>query len=431
MPPSPPPTSDASSRATARWRDRAISRRDALAATGSAAVAALAGCLGTDASAATVNAAPWPMQGYDAGRTNHRADAKPPRSDLAVAWRGDLPERWPSTRQPVAYDDLVVVPNDGVVGLDREDGSERFALHPTERGLAVAAADGYRTPTLVTGSTSTVLGLDATGGVDTGVGKRVAERWQVGGDDDGPFPGGLLGGDDVLAGTTPVAADGVVYHASPDAAVVARDAASGRERWRHVGERGGGFFAVGEHVYVATFGESVRALDPADGRVVWTHRERDGDPNRWTGVSAADGDVFVNDGRGVTALDATDGGRVRWRSGDGERTDVRTDYGVPTVVDDRVLLSGFDAVYGFDRETGERVWKRALDPTDPRHVAAAGDLAFVPTEGDGLVALHAATGRTAWEFAPPDAWEVGPPVVADGRLYAVAGNALVCLEGSR
>lgn len=371
------------------------------------------------------------MQGYDAGRTNHRADARPPRSDLAVAWRTAFSGPWALPRQPVAYDDVVVVPNDGLRGFGRADGGERFGLHPSGSGLAVAAADGYRTPTLVAGGERVVCGLDATGGVDTGVGERIAERWRVGDDDSGPFPSGLLGGEETLAGTTPVAVDGVVYHATPDAAVVARDAASGRERWRHVGERGGGFFAADEHVYVATFGESVRALDPADGRVVWTHRGRDGDPNRWTGVSAADGDVFVNDGRGVTALDATDGGRVRWRTGGGERTDVRTDYGVPTVVDDRVLLAGFDAVYGFDRATGERVWKRALDPTDPRQVAAAGDLAFVPTEGGELVALRAATGRTAWEFAPPDAWEVGPPVVADGRLYAVAGNALVCLEGSR
>ncbi|WP_323674585.1 PQQ-binding-like beta-propeller repeat protein [Halorubellus sp. PRR65] len=428
MPPSPPPTDDVPSRSTARLRlrDRAVSRRDVLAATGSAAVAALAGCLGTEASAASD--APWPMQGHDAGRTNHRADASPPRGDLGVAWEHDRSDHWPVTNQPVAYDDLVVFPAHGLVAVGREDGGERFALHPTGRGLAVAAADGYRTPTLVAGGTRVVAGLDATGGVDTGVGKRVAERWRAGTDDDGGLFGG---GNDVVAGTTPVAVDGVVYHASPRAAVVARDAASGRERWRYVGERREGFFAVDEHVYVAAFGESVRALDPADGSVVWTHRERGGHPNRWTGVAAADGDVFVNDGRGVTALDATDGGTVRWRTGDGERTDVETDYGVPSVVDDRVLLSGFDAVYGFDRETGERVWKRALDPSDPRHVAAAGDLAFVPTERGELVALDAATGRTAWEFGRPDAWDVGSPVVADGRVYAAFGEKLVCLEGSR
>jgi outer membrane protein assembly factor BamB len=425
MAPSPPPVDDGSSRSERRWRERAVSRRDALAATGSATLAALAGCLGTDAS--TANAAPWPMQGQDAGRTNHRPDADPPRAGVRAAWAADLPGHWPPRHQPVAYDDVVLVPDRGLVAVNRTDGTERFALDGTGDGLAVAAADGYRTSTLVVAGNRVVSGLDATGGVDAGVGNRIAERWRAGDDDGGLFGGGTT----VLAGTTPVAVDGVVYHADVEGAVVARDAASGRERWRYVGERGGWFFAVDEHVYVAAFGEDVRALDPADGSVVWRHRPRGDVPTRWTGVATADGDVFVNDGRGVTALDATDGGAVRWRTDDGRRSDVEPDRGVPTVVDDRVLLAGFDAVYGFDRETGERVWKRALDPTEPRHVAAAGSLAFVPTDGGDLVALHARTGRTAWTFGRPGAWDAGPPVVADGCAYVVFGEELLRLEGSR
>ncbi|WP_227132462.1 outer membrane protein assembly factor BamB family protein [Halorubellus salinus] len=429
MPPSPPPEAAASSRSSAQSRERTVSRRALVGAAASATAAGLAGCLGTGTTT-DVTDAPWPMQGYDAGRTNHRADANPPRGDLAVAWRTDLPGHWPLPRQPVAYDDLVVAPNDGLLGLGRADGSERFALHPTRVGLAVAAADGYRTPTLVAGGDRVVLGLDAAGGVDTRVGERVAERWHVGDEDTGPFAGGLLGGGETVAGRTPVAADGVVYHASAEGAVVSRDAASGRERWRAADERGARFFAVDEHLYVAEHWMDVGAYDLSTGERVWTHEGGDVVSRHTAGVAATDGTVFVNDGRGITALDATDGG-VRWRTSDGERVDVETSKSVPTVTDDTVVLPGYRAVHGFDRETGARVWKRALDPTDPRHVAAAGDLAFVPTEGGELVALQAATGRTAWEFRPREAWEVGPPVVADGRLYAVAGNTFVCLEGSR
>lgn len=397
-----------------------------LAASGSAALAALAGCLGTDAS--TANAAPWPMQGQDAGRTNHRPDADPPRADVRAAWATDLHRHWHPKHQPVAYGDVVVVPTGArAVGLGREAGSERFEYHPTGSGLAVAAAGGYRTSTLVAGGNRVVTGLDATGGVDAGVGNRVAERWRAGNDDDGgPFGSGNA----VSVGRTPVAADGVVYHASAEGAVVARDAASGRERWRAADERGAKFFAVDEHLYVAERWMDVCAYDLSTGERVWTHEGGDVVSRHTAGVAATDGTVFVNDGRGVTALDASDGG-VRWRTSDGGRVDVQASGGVPTVTDETVVLPGYNAVHGFDRETGERVWKRALDATEPWHVAAAGDLAFVPTEGGALVALQAATGRRAWEFSRPDAWDPGPPVVADGCAYVAFGGELLCLEGSR
>jgi len=106
-------------------REDAVSRRTVLGASGSAALAALAGCLGTDAS--TANAAPWPMQGHDAGRTNHRPNADPPRADVRVSWTTDLPGHWPPKHQPLAYDDLVLVPDRDLVAVDRADGTERFA----------------------------------------------------------------------------------------------------------------------------------------------------------------------------------------------------------------------------------------------------------------------------------------------------------------
>ena len=366
------------------------------------------------------------MQGHDAGRTNHRPNADPPRADVRVSWDIDLPGHWPPKHQPLAYDDLVLVPGRDLVAVARADGTERFALDDTGQGLAVAAAGGYRTSTLVAGGSRVVAGLDATGGVDAGLGARIAERWRAGDDDGGLFGGGNA----VRAGRTPIAADGVVYHASPGGGVVARDAASGRERWRAASERGAKFFAVDEHLYVAERWTDVGAYDLSTGERVWTHAGGDVVSHHTAGVAATDGTVFVNDGRGVTALDASDGG-VRWRTSDGERVDVQASSGVPTVTDETVVLPGYNAVHGFDRGTGERAWKRALDATEPWHVAAAGDLAFVPTEGGALVALQAATGRTAWEFSRPGAWDPGPPVVADGCAYVAFGEELLRLEGSR
>lgn len=359
------------------------------------------------------------MQGYDAGRTNHRADAAPPRDDVAVAWRTALQPGGPPGGPPVAYGDLVVAPDDGVIGVARDDGSVRFELDDRRNALALADADGYRTPTLVVGDATSASGVDATGGVEPPVGARLAARWRTG-HDDGGFVGGFQRD---ATGLTPVARDGVVYHADQEHALVARDAASGRERFALQRGAGTARFAVGEYAYVSEYGGAVTAHDPLDGGVAWRH---DGDENRWSSVAAADGVAYVNDGRGVTALDATDDGARLWRT-----EEVDTDFGVPTVTGDRVLHPSFDAVYGFDRTTGERVWKRALDVGGRRHVAVASDLAFVPTAGDELVAIDARTGRTAWTFSFDGVWDVTAPIVVDGRVFVNAGAELVCLEGSR
>lgn len=363
------------------------------------------------------------MQGFDAGRTNHRADANPPRGDLVVAWRAELRGHGPPRYQPVAYGDLVVVPDRGVTAFDRSDGAVAFHVDAPEAGLALADASAYRTPTLVAGDDRVVAGLDAAGGLAGATDRRVARRWRFGEAEDALFPGM---GEEPTAATTPVAADGRVVHATRDGDVVARNASSGRAQWRFATSYRADGFAVGEHVYVAEQAGSVHALDPADGRVEWTH----GENGAWTGVAAADGTVFLNAGRGVAALDAADG-TVRWRTSDEAVRQFWTDGAVPTVVDDRVLLVGDDAVHGFDRATGERAWKRALDVATVPHVPVADDLALVPTSGDGLVALDATTGRTAWEHEFAEPWPVGAPVVADGRVYVAVGEKLVCLEGSR
>jgi outer membrane protein assembly factor BamB len=401
--------------------ERTVSRRALLGATGSAALAALAGCLGTGPS--TASDAPWPMQGYNAGRTNHRRDASPPRGDVSVAWRTERRGRGPPVASPVAYGDRVLVPDRGVTAVDRADGTVAFHVDAPDAGLALAAASGYRTPTLVAGGDRVVAGFDATGGLDAAVGERVARRWRVGEGDTG-LTSGLL--EEPAVATTPVAAGGRVVHAVSGSDIVARDASSGRMEWRFGGSFGTDAFAVNQHVYVAAYAGSVYALDRTDGRVDWTHDEN----GTWSGVATADDEVFVTDRRGVTALHASDGER-RWLSDGGDETELRADESVPTVVDDRVLLAGDDAVYGFDRATGERVWKRALDVAHVQHVPAAADLALVSAREDGLVAVDTATGRTAWEHAFAESWNVGPPVVADGRVYVVVGEELVCLEGSR
>jgi outer membrane protein assembly factor BamB len=399
---------------------RELARRRVLAATTVSALGTVAGCLDGSGGESTASAA-WPMRGYDARRTNHRASTSVPGGDLEVRWQLSMDSYATQRLQPIAYDDAIVFVDDGVTAVDRRDGSVRFHVDGPSGALALADAQGYRTPTLVAGDESGVTGFDATGGLDLPWSERIGERWQRSSRD--TSWSSSFGPTAVSPGRTPVVADGVLYHASRTHAVVSRDPGSGRERWHADSKLGTNWFAVGEHAYLSTYGDGVRALDRADGSTVWHQTDLQGPGS---GVATADGVVYLNDARGLSALDAADGS-VDWsRRPDG----LNVDYGVPTVTDDRVVLAGFDGVFGFDRETGEHVWTRALETPDRPHLTAAGDVVFVPTPGEGLVALDATTGRTAWTYEGPGAHQSTSTLVADGRVYVASIDELVCLEGS-
>lgn len=90
----------------------------------------------------------------------------------------------------------------------------------------------------------------------------------------------------------------------------------------------------------------------------------------------------------------------------------------------------YTTLAGFETATGQERWRYALKP---RHVArmpvGAGDLVLVasqnahplPDSGNALLALTAATGQVAWQFATP-AHSLSPPAIRDDLVFFTASD---------
>ncbi|MCL7419175.1 MAG: PQQ-like beta-propeller repeat protein, partial [Halalkalicoccus sp.] len=205
----------------------------------------------------------------------------------------------------------------------------------------------------------------------TGPRTGLEERWRF----DARFPGEFVVADDgvYLVGES---SDPDDHHG----ALYALEAADGSVRWAvGLDERSNSLAMDGRRIYAS--GDSVRAYSRADGNVEWTLPI---DTTKFEGddLALAGRHLYITDEETVYGIDAASG-TVRWRRTLGGR-----------------LTS--PAAKGRCVYVGRVAGDRGLDRT--------------------VFALGARTGRVRWEhaLAPPSASEanlVGPPVVANGRVY--------------
>jgi len=172
-----------------------------------------------------------------------------------------------------------------------------------------------------------------------------------------------------------------------------------------------------------TFTASVSA--PPQGNLAWTSAAF----TRWTPV-LADGTVYTtnfdpsHEGSAI-ALDAQDGSE-QWRTtlgGEG-------DHG-RALVDGRLIVADGTELHALNRETGEIVWQRSLEPVQrsgrvgyaPERLAVddrSGTI-VVPSR-NGLNALGATDGEPRWtttEVSPGSA----TPAIHDGTIYLIDRHA--------
>ncbi|WP_252700962.1 PQQ-binding-like beta-propeller repeat protein [Natronosalvus vescus] len=149
-------------------------------------------------------------------------------------------------------------------------------------------------------------------------------------------------------------------------------------------------------------------------------------------VAVADDTVYTTTEDGVAALEAADGSVV-W-----ENTEVEA--GTPSVVDERVYLSGYEVV-ALDRTDGSVVWETEFDPEEEIYwqtVAYGG--VYVVVDGT-LYALDADDGSILWEkesvTAPEDFYHgegeaeyefVTATAAANGVIYSVTGAGPIAFE---
>ena len=246
---------------------------------------------------------------------------------------------------------------------------------------------------------------------------------------------------------TPLVADGVMYTTLPWSIVVALDAATGRELWRHdpavprawgrhaccdVVNRGVALYRG--RVYVGTLDGRLVALDARTGARVWETLTIDpSKPYTITGAPrAAQGLVFIGNGgaefgvRGyVSAYDA-DTGALRWRF-----------YTVPAAPDRprehpalELAAKTWPANSTWESGLGGTVWDSlAYDPElDLLYVGTGNGSPWNPRVrspggGDNLflssiVALRPDTGEYVWHYqeVPGDTWDydaVSPMMTVD------------------
>lgn len=113
------------------------------------------------------------------------------------------------------------------------------------------------------------------------------------------------------------------------------------------------FFAVAHdyRLYCAVKGEGLYALDSASGSILWRFETRYG-PHTAASVGEDTGTVYV----ASVFLYALDGetGELQWTSGEHGFSN-----STPIVVGEHIFIGGgyYHFIHGFDRKTGEEVWK--------------------------------------------------------------------------
>jgi len=240
----------------------------------------------------------------------------------------------------------------------------------------------------------------------------------------------------------------VVTAGAPKAAVVAYDAASGKEAWA-VGDELSGYSspalleAGGKKQIVAYTGSAILGVEPEDGKRLWRYEyETDFGCNIATPL-AVEGNVFCSSGEnhGSVLLSLKPNGttftaKSVWES-QGPSSVLRAEWQTPILVDG--YLYGFDNVGSagpvthltcVEAATGKRMWQQ------PRF--GKGNLIYA----DGKLFLTTMKGELIIARAIPKAYEelgratiLGQtrqaPALSDGRIYLRDDKEIVCVEASK
>jgi outer membrane protein assembly factor BamB len=230
------------------------------------------------------------------------------------------------------------------------------------------------------------------------------------------------------AASSPTIGKGVIYQsymhpveclqdqAGADGYVVAWDAKTGRQLWRHntAPVESSPLLRNGV-LYVGTWNNDVIALDAKTGRQKWRFQADD-----QVNTSAAywKGRIFIaSDGGTLYALNAGSG-KLIWSAQSNSTFGSREFwYASPTVAYGRVYIGNTDGtMYVFGAKSGKLLWARPLGSYIYGAAAVYKRKVFVGTYDGKFYALDAATGDTRWEIDAQGAVHAAPTVV-DGLVY--------------
>lgn len=364
---------------------------------------------------------PWPMARHDPAGTATTAETGP-KDDVEVAWSHDRAEWFRGTGEPILHGGTLYAAGAGLLALDPETGTRRFAeAGPYYSSPARARTSIYTTETLAVSGDAGTAGLNSDGGIQLPVvGTVGTERWRV----PSAAPAGFFP-PTATDRVAPVAFRGTVVTATPDReSVAALDADDGEVYWRASPTEDGASVSLNRPavrdgvVYATAWPSRVSAYDLATGNRRW-HRELD--EQMLLAPVATPAGLVVLARESLRLLDPSDGSR-RWRYDHGGNVTEST----PAVADDLVVAPNEDGeLHAVDLASGERAWRARFEgPGAP--VVGDGVVYAVRSQYE-LVALDAATGERRFTYEPEQV-PLSPPVVADGRLYATNRRQVLALE---
>ena len=330
----------------------------------------------------------WAQHSADAGNSAHLPDDAAPTGNVAEAWRYDN-DRY---HDGVAVTDgTVYVGGKSLAAVDAATGTERWTYAPEvppQPPNSEVDTPEFGTPAVGDGQVYVSVGFDVYDGGETG--------WMV----------------------------------------VAVDAATGQERWRHERSDEDRWLStptvydvadIGETIYTRE-GPDVHALAP-DGSVRWSKTVEDGE-GRLTPIPVADGRVYARQEAGVVALDMSTG-EVVWESLQGE------DVGSSplAVVADGTLYVGVGdgsnpSLVALDAATGEERWRSSGDGgvSGLSIGAASPDAVYVQTDDADAIRFDAEDGSERWRTSVERPERADLPTenlgLVGGFLYAGG----VCLD---
>jgi polyvinyl alcohol dehydrogenase (cytochrome) len=377
---------------------------------------------------------------------------------------GGLVERWrietPSgvTGTPVTIDQTTWFADwDGIVrSVDLATGDENWR---TELPAAVSASPAIADGVLYVMDLAAVLhALDTTDGTRLWAAPLDAQPGATG------FSSPAIAGDKILVGIS----------GGPESfvrgSIVAVDASTGGEVWRTWTDTGspnqGGQVSVWSTAVIdqerqlafigtgntnntvmtdtgsseSALGNSVLALDLADGDIVWSYRFVEKDRGRDFDVGAKP-NLFAIDGREVVGVGAKAGdyavldrdtGDVIWRVELTTGSAIGGVMGVADVADDSVLVASNimgagmrSELFSVEATTGAIRWQTGLDGLNIAGATVANGVVYVGTSGTHpdqgtIYAIDAADGSILWSHEPGT--RVGSRVVPAGDDLILAGT---------
>jgi outer membrane protein assembly factor BamB len=338
----------------------------------------------------------WPSWRYDSGRTGFNAGETTLQPPLKLLWKRDDSR----AAELSAADGLVFNIADEGAGrlraLDASNGSVRW-IDPQSKG-------SFITPAVEGGRVFASDFLDGPRALSAQTGDLLWART------------------DLLAGELGLVAGEVtngLWGLSP---------ASGETLWTTLWQCTGGggepYAFLGRTIYASGFG-AVTACDIGATTEKWIAHDL---PGRVGWPVVADGRVFlawsidVQAGRGgIYSLDPASGGGTKVFSMN-SRIDVSTS---PAVGYGKVYFGGEDGIMrALDAGSLQLVWQTTLLGAVRSSPAVGNGVVYVTTVYENaahLYALDTDTGKLLWSYVLPESARTTSPILADGRLYVIAG----------